>query len=134
MYSAPQRTDMSSSEAAGTSANDDRWRRVVAVLDAADETAVPFDALVNQVLHREYCGDRDPTEHRRAVANALHFDVLPRLADRDVLCHEADGDRVRFDRGRIEAMCAGTEPGLDVGPATPLRPTSPRAVARRHRA
>lgn len=123
---------MNSTEANWVPATDDRWQHAVAVLDAATDTTVPFDTLVNLVLRREYRGDRDPTEHRRAVANALHYDTLPRLAEREVVRYDADTDEVQFDPHRVAAIHDGTEPGLDGSAATALPPSSPRK-ATRHR-
>jgi len=122
---------MSSTESGHPIATDDRPRRVAAVLDAATETTLSFDALVNRVLRREYRGSRDPTEHRRAVANALHFDVLPRLADRDALTYDADRSTVTYDADRVAAIRASADPGLGLGSGTTTasRPPSPRDVA-----
>ncbi|MFC4359487.1 hypothetical protein ACFO0N_16205 [Halobium salinum] len=119
---------MSTTEAPVTAPTDERPRHVVAVLADADGSTVAFDALVNEVLRREYRGDRDPADHRRAVANALHFEILPRFDSRGVLTHDSGRDVVRFDRDRVAAIEAGAESGLDAGPSAAFRPPSPREV------
>jgi hypothetical protein len=129
MYSRDVDRGMSTTES-GHPIADDRLRRLVAVLDAATETTLPFDTLVNRVLRREYQGSRDPTEHRRSVANALHFDVLPRLADGDALTYDPDRGTVTADADRLAAIRASAESGLgpDAAPAAP-RPPSPREAS-----
>lgn len=89
-----------------TSTTNPYWRPALeALLDLPGDT-VDFEALVSEVYTREYCGERDPLEHRRGVGNALYYEVLPALVDAEVVDYDQAVQRIRPNEARIDELLA----------------------------
>lgn len=77
-------------------ANDER-RAVLRSLNHTDETAMEFDALVDQVVEhtREGVGGSLEEDHRQRVRTRLYHSHLPKLEACGLITRDSDTEQVR---------------------------------------
>ena len=73
----------------------ERRRRVLSVLEAHPDDALPVDELVDRVVERER-PDPGPTSHRDRVLIDVHHVHLPKLADASVIEFDPVAEQVRY--------------------------------------